>query len=70
MLPSYPPIAKRVVLDGGRYPAALQQPNVTVETTAIDAINASGWRPSTARNTTSTSSSTAPAFKRPTSSSR
>jgi 4-hydroxyacetophenone monooxygenase len=42
MLPSYPPIAKRVVLDGGRYPAALQRPNVTVETTAIDAINARG----------------------------
>ena len=42
MLPSYPPIAKRVVLDGGRYPAALQQRNVTVETTPIDAINAGG----------------------------
>ena len=33
MLPSYPPIAKRVVLDGGRYPTALQRDNVTVETT-------------------------------------
>ncbi len=42
MLPSYPPIAKRVVLDGGRFPTALQQGNVTVETTPIDAINAGG----------------------------
>jgi len=42
MLPGYPPIAKRVVLDGGRYPTALQRDNVTVETTAIDAINAGG----------------------------
>jgi 4-hydroxyacetophenone monooxygenase len=42
MVPSYPPIAKRVVLDGGRYPAALQRENVTVETSSIEAINASG----------------------------
>jgi 4-hydroxyacetophenone monooxygenase len=42
MLPGYPPIAKRVVLDGGRYPAALQQANVTVETIPIAAINAGG----------------------------
>ena len=42
MLPSYPPIAKRVVLDGGRFPTALQRANVTVETTPIDAINAGG----------------------------
>src|SRR4029077_12708178 len=42
MLPSSPPIAKRVVLDGGRFPTALQQSNVTVETTSIDAINGGG----------------------------
>jgi 4-hydroxyacetophenone monooxygenase len=42
MLPSYPPIAKRVVLDGGLFPTAIQQANVTVETTPIDAINAGG----------------------------
>jgi 4-hydroxyacetophenone monooxygenase len=42
MLPSYPPIAKRVVLDGGRFPTALQRDNVTVETTGIDAIDAGG----------------------------
>ena len=42
MQPSYPPIAKRVVLDGGRYPAALQRDNVTVETSPIEAVNAGG----------------------------
>jgi 4-hydroxyacetophenone monooxygenase len=42
MLPSYPPIAKRVVLDGGLFPTALQRGNVTVETTPIDAINTRG----------------------------
>ena len=44
VLPSYPPIAKRVVLDGGRYPMALQQPNVTLDVTPIERINRDGVR--------------------------
>ena len=68
MLPSYPPIAKRVVLDGGRFPTALQRDNVSVETTPIDAINARRHRDNRRRRSTiSTSSSTAPASKPPTS---
>ena len=42
LIPTYPPIAKRIVLDGGRYPMSLQQPNVTVETTPIERIDRTG----------------------------
>ena len=63
MLPSYPPIAKRVVLDGGACPTALQRDNVTVETSSIDAIKPAASRRPTASSTMSTSSSTAPASR-------
>jgi 4-hydroxyacetophenone monooxygenase len=42
VLPKYPPIAKRVVLDDGALPAAYQRPNVTVVTTAIERIEPDG----------------------------
>lgn len=41
-LPHYPPVAKRVVLDGGRYPGALARTNVSLETTPIREITATG----------------------------
>ncbi|MCU1374559.1 MAG: hapE, partial [Actinomycetia bacterium] len=44
VLPGYPPVAKRVVLDNGRYPATLQRPDVTLETTDIAAVTATGVR--------------------------
>lgn len=44
VLPDYPPIAKRVVLDDGTFPAALQRPNVTLETTPIERVEAAGVR--------------------------
>ncbi|MCU1380423.1 MAG: hapE, partial [Acidimicrobiales bacterium] len=44
VLPTYPPVAKRVVLDNGTYPAALQRPNVTLETTDIAAVTSTGVR--------------------------
>ena len=42
VLPHYPPIAKRVVLDDGRYPMSLQRPNVHLETDAIAEVTPSG----------------------------
>jgi 4-hydroxyacetophenone monooxygenase len=42
MLPHYPPVAKRVVLDGGRYPAALARDDVDVETCPIEEITPTG----------------------------
>jgi 4-hydroxyacetophenone monooxygenase len=44
VLPQYPPIAKRVVLDCGTYPAALQRPNVELDTSAIAEITRTGIR--------------------------
>lgn len=44
VLPTYPPAAKRVVLDNGTYPATLQRPNVTLETTDIERITPTGVR--------------------------
>ena len=42
VLPQYPPVAKRVVLDNGAYAMALQRPNVSLDTTAIEAIVPNG----------------------------
>jgi 4-hydroxyacetophenone monooxygenase len=44
VVPPYPPISKRVVLDDGTYPAALQRDNVTLETTGIAEITERGVR--------------------------
>jgi len=44
VLPGYPPVAKRVVLDNGVYPAMLQRPDVTLESTGIAAITPAGVR--------------------------
>jgi 4-hydroxyacetophenone monooxygenase len=44
VVPSYPPIAKRVVLDDGTYANALQRDNVTLETTGIAEITERGLR--------------------------
>jgi 4-hydroxyacetophenone monooxygenase len=44
VLPTYPPVAKRVVLDNGTYPAALQRPNVTLETTDVAVVTPTGVR--------------------------
>jgi 4-hydroxyacetophenone monooxygenase len=44
VLPSYPPIAKRVVLDGGAFPTALHRPNVSLVTTPIAEITPVGVR--------------------------
>jgi 4-hydroxyacetophenone monooxygenase len=44
LTPHYPPAAKRIVFDNGAYIAALQQPNVAVETASIDAITSRGVR--------------------------
>jgi 4-hydroxyacetophenone monooxygenase len=44
VLPRYPPIAKRVVLDNGVYPAALQRADVTLDTSSIAAITDLGVR--------------------------
>jgi 4-hydroxyacetophenone monooxygenase len=44
VLPNYPPIAKRVVLDGGRFPAALHRSNVELVTTPIAEITPTGVR--------------------------
>ena len=44
VLPTYPPIAKRVVLDNGVYPAALQREDVTLDTTPIAAVTPTGVR--------------------------
>lgn len=40
--PSYPPIAKRVVVDDGSYPRALQAPNADLVTDPIDRITGAG----------------------------
>src|ERR671911_400788 len=42
VLPTYPPIAKRVVRDNGTWPRALQRDNVSLITTGIDQITATG----------------------------
>jgi 4-hydroxyacetophenone monooxygenase len=42
VLPTYPPIAKRVVRDNGSWPGALQRDNVTLVTTGIEAITPTG----------------------------
>ena len=42
VLPPYPPVAKRVVLDNGKYPATLQRDNVRLVTTAIAAVTPEG----------------------------
>ncbi len=42
VLPAYPPIAKRVVLDNGSFPAALGRDNVTLTTEPIVSINGNG----------------------------
>jgi 4-hydroxyacetophenone monooxygenase len=42
VLPTYPPIAKRVVRDNGSWPRALQRDNVTLVTTGIEAITPTG----------------------------
>jgi 4-hydroxyacetophenone monooxygenase len=44
MIPSYPPLAKRIVRDNGSWPRALQQPHVSVHTDDIEAITATGVR--------------------------
>ncbi len=44
LLPTYPPTAKRVVLDDGSFPRALQRDDVTVCTDRIDAITEHGIR--------------------------
>jgi 4-hydroxyacetophenone monooxygenase len=44
VLPTYPPVAKRVVLDNGRYPATLQRDDVTLVTTDIAAVTPTGVR--------------------------
>lgn len=44
LLPQYPPTAKRVVLDNGSYPAALQRDDVTLLTTGITEITERGVR--------------------------
>jgi 4-hydroxyacetophenone monooxygenase len=44
VLPTYPPISKRVVLDDGTYPATLQRDDVTLDTTGIAEITARGVR--------------------------
>ncbi|MET0728950.1 MAG: NAD(P)/FAD-dependent oxidoreductase [Acidimicrobiales bacterium] len=44
MVPSYPPLAKRMVRDDGSWPTALQRENVTVHTEAIEAITEKGVR--------------------------
>ncbi len=46
VLPKYPPIAKRVVLDNGSFPMALGREDVTLTIEAIDNINANGVRTS------------------------
>ncbi len=42
MLPQYPPVAKRVVLDGGRFPETLARDDVVLETTPIERLTATG----------------------------
>src|SRR5918993_3244971 len=42
VLPTYPPIAKRVVRDNGTWPRALQRDNVSLITAGIDQISATG----------------------------
>ncbi|MEO7555325.1 MAG: NAD(P)/FAD-dependent oxidoreductase [Acidimicrobiales bacterium] len=44
VMPQYPPAAKRIVRDCGTWLEALQRPNVTVVTDAIDTITATGIR--------------------------
>lgn len=44
VIPAYPPVAKRVVLDNGSYARALQRPNVRLETTGIERITSTGVR--------------------------
>ena len=44
MIPSYPPLAKRVVRDNGSWPRALQRPHVSVHTESIDTITKAGIR--------------------------
>lgn len=44
LLPQYPPIAKRVVLDNGLLPLTLQRPDVTLTTESIDSIYEGGVR--------------------------
>jgi 4-hydroxyacetophenone monooxygenase len=44
VVPDYPPIAKRVVLDDGTYTRALQRDDVTLETTGIAEITERGVR--------------------------
>ena len=44
MLPQYPPIAKRVILDNGSLPMTLQRPDVTLTTDAIEAVTERGIR--------------------------
>ena len=42
--PDYPPIAKRVVRDDGIWAATLRRDHVSLDTTAIDAVTATGIR--------------------------
>jgi 4-hydroxyacetophenone monooxygenase len=44
VLPSYPPISKRLVLEDGTYAATLQRDDVTLDTTAIAEITERGVR--------------------------
>jgi 4-hydroxyacetophenone monooxygenase len=44
MIPPYPPLAKRIVRDNGSWPAALQQPHVSVITDPITTITEKGVR--------------------------
>ena len=44
VLPTYPPISKRVVLDDGTYPRALQRDDVTLDTSGITEITERGVR--------------------------
>ncbi|MGH9275147.1 MAG: flavin-containing monooxygenase [Acidimicrobiales bacterium] len=44
MIPSYPPLAKRIVRDNGSWPRALQQPHVSVHDEAIETVTERGIR--------------------------
>jgi len=42
LLPSYPPLSKRIILDDGTYLSALQRPHVAVEDTPISSMGRRG----------------------------
>ena len=44
MLPGYPPLAKRILLDDGTWAATLMQDHVTLVTEPIDRVDAVGHR--------------------------